>query len=171
MFIHHIGTPWVFIPLDCVFTPLHLHVSVLPCVDCTPTEVFEQSYLLLTPQTEYGGGKRICPAVEPILCTTAKFYHCLAESNAHVFYIFSSSPTKHHTGFLEPKDCFLCQYLMTQNTSRGKGQHSIFQSLLDRTLIPAVLTDVASGLLGVDKFVWNRYLYSHVHTGVPGRCI
>lgn len=86
-FIHRIGTALAFIPLDCVFTPSQLHVSMLPCVDCTSTEVFEQDYLFLTPQLKYGSGKRICPAVSQILCTIAKFHHCSAASKGHHFYV------------------------------------------------------------------------------------
>lgn len=145
---------------------------MLPCVDCTSTKVFEQGYLFLTPQLKYGSGKEICPAVTQILCTITKFHHCLAASKAHHFYISSSSPTKHHTSFLEPNNCFLCWYLMTQNTPKWKGQHTIFQKLLDREVwFQQGFPRQPRGLSGEDKFVWNGHLYSYVHTGVHGHYI
>lgn len=155
-FIHRMGTALAFIPLDCVFTPSQLQVSVLPCVDCTSTEVFEQDYLFLTPQLKYGSGKRICPAVSQILCPIAKFHHCSAASKGHHFYVSSSSTIKYQPSFLEPKDRFLCHYVMIQNIPKLKGQHAVFQRLLDRELrFQQCFPRKPSCLSVEDKFGWN----------------
>lgn len=139
-FIHHTGVAWAFIPLDCMSTPSQLRVSMLPCVDCTSTTGFEQAYLFLTSQLEYGSGKKICPAVTQILCTTAKFHHCLAASKAHHFYISRSSPTKHHTSFLEAKRLFSLSIFDDSKHSQVKATaHYLPQTAWQRSLIPAVL--------------------------------
>lgn len=76
VFIHLMGTVRASIPLNCAFTPSQPRVAMLPHINCTSTDVFEQGYLFPTPQLEeYGSGKRIYPAFAQILCTIAKFHH------------------------------------------------------------------------------------------------
>lgn len=104
---------------------------MLPCVDRTSTDIFEQG-LFLTPQLEYGSGKRACLGV-----------------SLFSLLVYDDS-----------------------NTPKRNGQHAVFPGVLDRALrSQPCFPRQPSGLSGKEKFVWNGYLSSHVHTGVSGWCI